>query len=375
MLRQRIRQWSLNTKNKRSVTSGKKSSTRSNRRPQHRQESMIDALMSKTALRPAQTCADDALQRNLLCSLHHYFDYACEFGRDRPLDHGHDVSRLLNRIDNAISLAAGIQSKAGWETLRRAETELQQANWSRISPHHIIRFMTELAHWDDYVNKTTRSLRKLVKNCISCVIGERHPVILMFDAALCRKLDLETCCRFLAMADTRATANTLSRKEKQEVDRAIRRARLETLWQFEEYAMMEDILQPLLPRNARDEIEESQDLADAKLHLGKLDEAERLYLAAWEACSNEEVCQSTLLNVTEGHAQVLLQQARPQEAINVFLDGLLLYENAKYEVDSTARGLDLDWFRWRAELMRADFPDSEGLDLVTARLDAMSLQS
>ena len=337
---------------------------------------MIDALMSKTALRPAQTCADDALQRNLLCSLHHYFDYACESGRDGPQGYGDGLFRLLTRIDDAIILAAGMQSKFGWATLRKAEAELQQANWARISPQHVIRFMIQFAHWADDVDETIRGLRKLFKNCISCVIGERHPIVLTIDAALGRKLDFETCSRFLAVANTRATANTFSRKEKAVMDREIHYARWGTLELFEEYAMMEDFLQSWLPLNARDEIEKLQGLAEAKQCLGKLDEAERLYLAHLGCgCSNEEVSRPSLLNVTAGHAWMLLQQARPQEAINVYLEGLLRYEKAKYELHSTERGLNLDWFRWQAESTRADFPNSEGVDLIIAKLDAMSLEA
>jgi hypothetical protein len=307
--------------------------------------------------------------------LHHYLDYAWESRLAKSLNDG--VDRLLFDINGAIDLAAGIQSKVGWTILKQAETRLQQANWSRITPTGIVSLVHNFVDWHTeagiptYGDEIASRLRQLLKTCVSCIVGEQHPIVLMMESALCGTLDLETCCSFFAMADTKAKANGSSRDEREEISRRIRLAHVEVLWLTDQYAMIEDVLRSWAPSRTVDEYVKLMRLAGTKKCLGDYEEAERLYRACWEA--PETVCRGFHRSAISGYASILMRQERPQEAVIVFLKGLLRYEERMDQLDSTERALDIDWLRMEAADMRDDFPDCEGLDLVIAKLDAISL--
>ena len=169
MLRKRIQEWRIDTKNKRSGTSGKKFTPKNSLPSQQKRETITEALMNVKPESALQSFAGHALQRELLCSFHHYFDYAW---RSRlEVFESSPVAVLLHRIDTAITVAAAFQSKAGWTALRNAERDLQTVNWFRVRPEDIQNFIYNLLDWADTSNDITFPLRNLIKDCLSSTIG------------------------------------------------------------------------------------------------------------------------------------------------------------------------------------------------------------
>jgi hypothetical protein len=372
MLRERFRQWRINNKNKTSNLRGATSDgigfhgTGKRRR--------LDVLPTTRLERSISTSLEDAPQRLFLSTMDHYFEHAWTSKLKRR--EGREAVSVLTRITNAIEMIADIDSQSGWAILKKAGMELRQVDWLRLSPTSIIRLVKCLGNWSIRLTGLGGSLRTTVKLFLSRIIGERHPVVLMMETALCGKLDVETCQRYLAIADAKATINASDREEKERINRDTRFAYVRVLRYFNQYERIEEVLNSLSPVSASRQCVKLQYLAEAKRRSGEYDEAERLCSAAVDAFSSSDAHVTYLLSLIRCHVATLLDQNRPEDAVEVFFKGFSLYETAtNRNYDPQERAKDRDWLRMDATGWREEYPDFGGLDLVIEKLDAMSLDT
>lgn len=369
MLRHRIRQWRINTKNKRSMSrAGDQDGTRAS---PYNEKDILQTAVMRELQRPIPISSEEAPQRLLLSTIDQYFEHAWEV--DLEEDDGLDAVNLLVNVDNAIVYAANNDSKYGWAFLRKAEMELQQRDWCQLSPRCIIALIGVLGIWLCEPTELESNLRRLVKGCVSNLIGERHPMVIMMEMALCGKLNLETCQICFAMAEARAASNTSDSKEMEVIHRATRTAHLGMLWHLGEFEKLVKILDSWSPTNAHGKLLKLRYLAEAKTDSGEYEEADRLFSIAIQGFSSQQYNAMGLHNLIKSYVQSLVDRNRPKEAVEVFLDGLSRYEEAAKDSDVITPKLDA--LRLDAEWCLGDCCDSEGLDQVMRKLDAMTLDT
>lgn len=370
MLRERLRKWGINTKNKRIKSSS--NAINGNDRPDPPRGTVNKAFLTARPLVPIPTNPKDVPQRRLLSTLDHYL----ESNWAGPIEtyEGDWAVRIVMTLGDAVRLAAGDHSRAGWITLQNAEIELQQATWSRISVRNIVRMISAFGEWSTESNDVSRRLQQLVHFQLSRIIGKEHPLVLTMGVAIGGLLDVETCSRMLTVTDIRAKSKTMEAHEKAQLEHEIRLAYLGALWRCRELKMMEQALHAWSPVDAVEECERLWCLGKIKLELHEYHEAERLFVTARELKLDKRLHLCQLTNIAMGLFDTLMLQGRPDDAAEVFMTGLSCYdEQTRTELDHIVRALDIDWFRSRAVQGRAASAQGGELDPVIAKLESMSL--
>jgi hypothetical protein len=136
---------------------------------------------------------------------------------------------------------------------------------------------------------------------------------------------------------------------------------------------MEDILNSWSPTGVDEERNKSFNLARIRDYQCRFDEAEHFYLDALSAYSTWESNGFSLLNQVNYHVELLLRQARSQDASRVFVDCLSLF-------DEWCRGSEhfedwsicIDSFRVVASKLESEYEDFDTQRIIE-QLDVMSL--
>ena len=360
MLREQIRKWRINNKNRRSNAAG--CILNHSQSTNDYQPTVLVPSSVPTLERPFTTNADDVYERGLLSSIDHLLENSWSI--DAGLYEGHRLVNLLITLENAVKLAADIQSPAAWTTLKSAGVKLKQASWSRISPRNIVYLIRIIGYWGLEKDDTTRGLRNSLKVCISSFIGEQHPITSIMDGALKRQLDVESYLKIFTLATAKAQTKPLSAAEKEDMIHYARLSYIKILWYFRQYKRMEDVLNTWIPTEASDQCYKLRRLAQAKIGLRQYNEAEQLYKDALTSFT----ALHQFIDIISGYVWSIMKQDRTNEAVDVFLNCMATYEDAAYrDYDSTQRALHIEWFRNEAVTLQ-EVTQSEKLTSVIAKL-------
>ena len=362
MLRDRLKRWRVDFKNKRS----KPPST-------FAVEQAADELVvskespAATLERPIATAANDVPQRQLLSTMNNYLEAAWE--RQLRIQDGGDLVDLLITLENAAKVAADAQSQEAWRTLRSAEYNLSKARWSRISPCMLVYMIRIIGEWGFELDKATRDVRSFIQAQISSVIGGNHPLALLMQAALSRQLGVEAYLSILTISKSKAEMRELEDEDRKDMEHYSRLAYIKVLSFFQQYKMMEENLESWSPTNATDQSYKLRRLAEAKVCLCKHQEAEKLYIEALDTFTAPH----QLTEIIWGYVRTLYRQSRHEDACKVFLDGLITYDTeARKVLDPAERALDIEWFRMEAARFRYKYKCPE-ISRATALLTTMAV--
>lgn len=360
MLRDRFRKWSIDNKN---------------RRP----EVLINryrhnGLARPRLERPISTNSNDVHWRSLLSTLDDYFQSTYE--RRLNMDAGLPIYHIFLRILNAIDVCIYVNSQAGWDTLRMAEIQLREADWSQISIGIMISMIRAFAEWRLSAGDLANKLLLLVRRLVSWINGERHPFTMMMEFSLCGYVDMNTYWKIFLIADTKTALKSMSIDERDFLDSLSKLCWMDTLWNFNESKMLEEALMSWTPPRGIDQFCRLWGLAQLRHRLGQFPEAERFYQYALEMCSWETVTTDEVIQLVCGYSITLLDQDRRQEASSVFLESLKRYDEVAdhHDNDARERAIHIDWFRAMVDSMRSKYRVRGEFDKVIARLETMSLE-
>ena len=366
MLRMRLRKWGLNRKNKKSVRTHSTLLAVSSSGGRSRASDVLSTLLE----RPVTTSPEDVIQRQFLKAIDDYLEHAWRLGSD--LYEGQDVFLALN-LGWEMEVAATSSSQYAWSALKKAANTLQEKDLDRISPLFLVRLLQSAPGQGEPRNPTELELHMSFCDYLSSAFGERHPVVMIVAFALQEKLDLSTCQGFLRISDAKSHAYSSTAEQRKVVTEWSRQCYIRILGYHGELQIMEDILNSWSPTSAHDEHKKILDLARIRESQGCFDEAEALLLDALCAFSKCEPNAFNLFDQVNCHTELLLRQARPQDAGEVFLDCLSLFEEGFRRAECFEDwNLEIDCFRMIALELEAGYEDFE-IQQIIERLDAMAL--
>lgn len=367
MLRQRLKQWGVNNKNKKPARSRK--SVRDNR--VYASGSQVERLLSTLAVqRSVSTSPEDFRGRRLLKAMDDYFEHAWE--SRLPVKAGVDAVNTLARIYQAVELAASSDSRYGWALLKKAGSAIQRADFSQISPKTISSLIRIACPWRSSRHTMQYKIFNVVSTLLSQCLGELHPVALLLGSFSRNEVDLSMCVRLLASSAIKTAAHCLNAEEKEMMTTRSMSTLIYMLWDVEGHEMMENILKTWSPTREESEANRLLGLAVLKLRGRQYREAQDLCSAALPLARGNVWI---LIRIYDCYTGSLCRQKLYKEALGVFLNGVDHIKEVVAFSGRRYRTMVIEWLRKTSTELQRDHRDFRSLDQINEKLEAMSLET
>ena len=340
MLRDRFKQWHIDTKNRRVNGRAQARITQVSQQSskiEHRAESSTDLIA-----RTIGTSVEDTEQRRLLSAVSYWYDDAWDRVR-RQVCVPSGVSVILNKATDAAFMVTQNSNRLPWEVLNQIATELMEISWADLHPHRLMKLLRFFIHWQlaersaDEMN-IFPLLRLLLKKILIEKMGPYHPLVTLLGAAIRENLTVGLCQHMLTLSTLKASEHMCT-ENLLPGHWILADSRLEMadmLYRFREFKMLDDLLEPckaiMNDRASPDLFQLLHLLGMSKYRQNWYEEAERLLSEASDAIPSEYVASG--IRIAENHAYMFRCRERMSEAAKVLTDALSKYEpNLKTMLD------------------------------------------
>ena len=364
MLRDRFRQWGVNTKNAKA-----KRKTESNialYQP-------ANATRVCHSLRPVDTSLEDVPKHRLLSTVDHWFGEACSRHASGQDWDGYHLPDILYGLEDAIYAASRSNDSVAWHFLQNFGNEICQANWKQLLPSGILPLVYMLSRWQYSDDNATTRIHLLLSNLVSKELGERHPVAVVIRSALHRDFSIGFCHQMAALIDSKVEGNGMSITDRQTVQLRSRMVLAQAFARSGQFQMMENTLNQFTPSEAKDKAHLWLWLAHAKHYQKDYEEACRLYSLSRDAYVATGAFDE--FAIEEGHSRALLQLEQTAEAAKVVLGSLSRWEaGAQHRKVPLSEKLSLRAFACSIEEFCEELEHREMFDSVLEKLNELKFR-
>ena len=367
MLRDRIRKWGINTKNKKlskpASYLGQVSHAMEDFQASH------ELLPLERLEKPIPSSSECTSQRRLLCKIDHWLDGACTTA-SRSQDY--EAMRFFLDFNRASMLASQENGQTAWRFLRNAGSVIRQVDFAHLPPCGVISVLGSVFGWQWTWNETATSLRLILATLFSGTFGKEHPLTIVMEEALSKQVPEEIGWYMLAIVDSKTAASAMGVDDKENTVFRSREVLTGRLYDLGQHATTEQVLDQWSPIDPDHKAMKLTWLARAKHTQGHYEEADRLYSLAFDSHIEAGLMPYT---ASRQYADMLLEQSRTAEAADVLLRGLSWYEIAAKSGETPKEDhlFQLQRFEWVIKEMYKDFGKNRELGLVVEKLDALSL--
>ena len=381
MLKDRFKQWQINTKNRRPVskTISICRQTRSpNPSPPVHSECGQRKVVAPAA--PPIVNLEQSKERHLLHELNCWYERAwhhINFSINGWYIKYDGIDQILDDVQISLDSAVYFNSERAWRFLRKFEDSLQNADWQPVRPRTVTQLLAVFVPWQPSSSakgnnvrvRVVKLLQWMLRKSVVNSFGSEHPIALLINMALHRQIGLDICQHIASLEEHHIRQSAPSSQKTFQIECAKIRS-IRNLYELEECEALENLTRGLYLQSDALRTRYFCFLGLNKHVQGKYPEAGRLFFTAY----NESTDLHSVFQTAECYFVVLLDQGKAVEAARTVLT---LLRRLKVNHLTSSDTIYLEWFTYSVRSTYSEQQllggDCSGMDEVLAQIAAIRI--